>query len=100
MAAAEPTEERTLIRVGKDNNTGCWPALSLKTLPSQTYLEYATTKQNSTFVLGIALLQMAVTRKPYPRATLKKILKAHTNKSVSRNADALVGTVQASVHLF
>lgn len=33
---------------------------------------------------------MATVRKPYPRATLKRIVKAHTNKSLTRNVDALV----------
>ena len=33
---------------------------------------------------------MATVRKPYPRATLKRIVKAHTNKTLTRNVDALV----------
>jgi hypothetical protein len=30
------------------------------------------------------------TKKTYPRATVKKIIKGHSNKSVGRNVDALV----------
>jgi len=33
---------------------------------------------------------MASSRRAYPRATLRKILKAHTNKNVSRRTDTLV----------
>ncbi|KAK5936956.1 hypothetical protein PMZ80_010705 [Knufia obscura] len=33
---------------------------------------------------------MAPTKRAYPRATLRKILKAHTNKNISRHTDALI----------
>ncbi|KAK5075813.1 hypothetical protein LTR70_009938 [Exophiala xenobiotica] len=33
---------------------------------------------------------MASSRRAYPRATLRKILQAHTNKNVSRRTDTLV----------
>lgn len=33
---------------------------------------------------------MAATQKLYPRGTVKRIVKAHSNKSVSKNADILV----------
>ncbi|OBT67992.1 hypothetical protein VE03_01575 [Pseudogymnoascus sp. 23342-1-I1] len=33
---------------------------------------------------------MAAGQKLYPRATLKKIVKAHSRKNVSKNADVLV----------
>ncbi|KAG2421783.1 hypothetical protein HFD88_005759 [Aspergillus terreus] len=33
---------------------------------------------------------MAATQKLYPRATVKRIVKAHSNRSVSKNADILV----------
>ncbi|KAJ5928064.1 hypothetical protein N7466_007020 [Penicillium verhagenii] len=32
---------------------------------------------------------MAATQKLYPRGTVKRIVKAHSNKSVSKNADIL-----------
>lgn len=35
-------------------------------------------------------LVMAITAKAYPRATVKKIVKGHANKSLSRDVDALV----------
>lgn len=33
---------------------------------------------------------MAATQKLYPRGTVKRIVKAHSNRSVSKNADILV----------
>ncbi|KAJ5792241.1 transcriptional regulator family: Histone-like TF [Penicillium pulvis] len=33
---------------------------------------------------------MAATQKLYPRGTVKRIVKAHSNKSVSKNADILI----------
>lgn len=33
---------------------------------------------------------MAATQKLYPRATLKKIVKAHSKKNLSKNVDPLV----------
>jgi hypothetical protein len=33
---------------------------------------------------------MAAGQKLYPRATLKKIVKAHSNKNVSKNVDVMV----------
>ncbi|GES66646.1 histone-fold-domain-containing protein new1 [Aspergillus terreus] len=33
---------------------------------------------------------MAATQKLYPRATVKRIVKAHSNRNVSKNADILV----------
>lgn len=33
---------------------------------------------------------MATTQKLYPRGTVKRIVKAHSNRSVSKNADILV----------
>jgi hypothetical protein len=33
---------------------------------------------------------MAAGQKLYPRATIKKIVKAHSNKNISKNADVLV----------
>jgi hypothetical protein len=33
---------------------------------------------------------MAITPKLYPRATIKKIVKAHTKKHLSKNVDVLV----------
>jgi hypothetical protein len=34
---------------------------------------------------------MAATQKLYPRGTVKRIVKAHSNRNVSKNADILVG---------
>lgn len=34
---------------------------------------------------------MAATQKLYPRATVKRVVKAHSNRNVSKNADILVG---------
>lgn len=33
---------------------------------------------------------MAATQKLYPRATVKRVVKAHSNRNVSKNADILV----------
>lgn len=33
---------------------------------------------------------MAATQKLYPRGTVKRIVKAHSNRNVSKNADILV----------
>ncbi|KAJ5619610.1 transcriptional regulator family: Histone-like TF [Penicillium lagena] len=33
---------------------------------------------------------MAVTQKLYPRGTVKRIVKAHSNRNVSKNADILI----------
>lgn len=33
-------------------------------------------------------------QKPYPRATVKKIVKAHSNCNVSKNADVMVSIPQ------
>lgn len=33
---------------------------------------------------------MGSSKKPYPRATLRKILKAHSRKNVGRGVDSLV----------
>ncbi|KZF20627.1 hypothetical protein L228DRAFT_284583 [Xylona heveae TC161] len=33
---------------------------------------------------------MAGSQKPYPRTTVKKIVKAHSNKSLSKNVDILI----------
>lgn len=33
---------------------------------------------------------MAAVTKKYPRATIRKVVKAHTNKNIGRNVDALV----------
>lgn len=33
---------------------------------------------------------MAATQKLYPRGTVKRVVKAHSNRSVSKNADILV----------
>lgn len=33
---------------------------------------------------------MAATQKLYPRGTVKRIVKAHSNRSLSKNADILV----------
>ncbi|RAK92146.1 hypothetical protein BO79DRAFT_166960 [Aspergillus costaricaensis CBS 115574] len=33
---------------------------------------------------------MAATQKLYPRATVKRVVKAHSNRSVSKNADILI----------
>lgn len=35
---------------------------------------------------------MVATQKLYPRATVKRIVKAHANRNVSKNADILVGS--------
>jgi hypothetical protein len=35
--------------------------------------------------------------KPFPRATVKKIIKGHADKSVGRNVDALVSTTRADL---
>ena len=35
---------------------------------------------------------MVVAQKLYPRATVKKIVKAHSKRNVSKNVDILVGT--------
>jgi len=37
------------------------------------------------------IVRMAQGQKLYPRATVKKIVKAHSNCSVSKNVDVLVG---------
>jgi hypothetical protein len=39
---------------------------------------------------------MATGQKLYPRATVKKIVKAHSKRNVSKNVDVLVGCVDAS----
>jgi hypothetical protein len=39
---------------------------------------------------------MAAGQKLYPRATVKKIVKAHSKRNVSKNVDVLVGFVDAS----
>lgn len=39
---------------------------------------------------SLFLATMPVTQKLYPRATVKRIVKAHSNRSVSKNADILV----------
>lgn len=39
---------------------------------------------------------MAAGQKLYPRATLKKIVKAHSRKNVSKNADVLVSYATAA----
>jgi hypothetical protein len=36
---------------------------------------------------------MAGTQKLYPRATVKKIVKAHSQRNVAKNVDVLVGTL-------
>lgn len=41
--------------------------------------------------------KMAPGQKMYPRATVKKIVKAHSNRNVSKNVDVMVSN-QASVH--
>ncbi|PYH77122.1 uncharacterized protein BO66DRAFT_396332 [Aspergillus aculeatinus CBS 121060] len=33
---------------------------------------------------------MAATQKLYPRATVKRVVKAHSNRNVSKNADILI----------
>ncbi|RAH44248.1 uncharacterized protein BO95DRAFT_416865 [Aspergillus brunneoviolaceus CBS 621.78] len=33
---------------------------------------------------------MAATQKLYPRATVKRVVKAHSNRNVSKNADVLI----------
>jgi hypothetical protein len=40
--------------------------------------------------LDTELQLMAATQKLYPRGTVKRIVKAHSNRSVSKNADILV----------
>lgn len=42
---------------------------------------------------------MAAGQKLYPRATLKKIVKAHSRKNVSKNADVLVSHATATYWL-
>jgi hypothetical protein len=39
---------------------------------------------------------MAAGQKLYPRATVKKIVKAHSKRNFSKNVDVLVGVVDAS----
>lgn len=39
---------------------------------------------------GIARCNMATAQKLYPRATLKKIVKAHSKKNLNKNVDPLV----------
>jgi hypothetical protein len=39
---------------------------------------------------------MAAAQKLYPRATLKKIVKAHSKRNLSKNVDVLVGINNAS----
>ena len=43
--------------------------------------------------------KMASVRKPYPRATVKRMIKAHANKSVTKNVDAMVGYCSLSTIL-
>ncbi|KAL5352846.1 hypothetical protein ACLOAV_002794 [Pseudogymnoascus australis] len=43
---------------------------------------------------------MAAGQKLYPRATLKKIVKAHSRKNVSKNADVLVSYATAAKLVF
>ncbi|KAJ5855908.1 transcriptional regulator family: Histone-like TF [Penicillium soppii] len=40
--------------------------------------------------LDTELQLMAATQKLYPRGTVKRIVKAHSNRSVSKNADILI----------
>jgi hypothetical protein len=39
---------------------------------------------------------MAAAQKLYPRATVKKIVKAHSKRNLSKNVDVLVRTLDAS----
>ena len=49
---------------------------------------------NISFSKSIA---MAAGQKLYPRATVKKIVKAHSKRNVSKNVDVLVSSFDASV---
>ncbi len=40
-------------------------------------------------------ITMAAGQKLYPRATVKKIVKAHSKRNVSKNVDVLVGFLDA-----
>lgn len=44
----------------------------------------------TTTLCGIVRRKMAAAQKLYPRATLKKIVKAHSKKNLSKNVDPLV----------
>lgn len=39
---------------------------------------------------------MALGKKPYPKATLKKIIKAHSDRNIKKNADVAVRCPDAS----
>lgn len=41
-------------------------------------------------LLLLSVADMVATQKLYPRATVKRIVKAHANRNVSKNADILV----------
>lgn len=38
---------------------------------------------------------MALAKKAYPKATLKKIIKAHSNRNIKKNADVTVRDSQS-----
>ena len=48
---------------------------------------------------GILLSKMAAAQKLYPRATLKKIVKAHSKKNLSKNVDPLVSCCEGTSRL-
>lgn len=48
---------------------------------------------------GIFISKMAAAQKLYPRATLKKIVKAHSKKNLSKNVDPLVSCREGTSRL-
>ncbi|KAL4727636.1 hypothetical protein ACLX1H_004320 [Fusarium chlamydosporum] len=40
---------------------------------------------------------MALGKKPYPKATVKKIIKAHSNHNIKKNADVTVLVKEAAI---
>lgn len=43
---------------------------------------------------------MMAVQKLYPRATVKRIVKSHTNKALTKNTDILVGTEGEPQYLY
>jgi hypothetical protein len=52
-------------------------------------------RQNTTQEDSISII-MAAGQKLYPRATVKKIVKAHSKRNVTKNVDVLVSIIDAS----
>lgn len=79
----------------------CLPAVRIQYICS-TYKQHLMRGHNEHFPIAVitttnrisllVYLAMAATQKLYPRATVKKIVKAHSQRSLAKNVDVLVGT--------